>query len=90
MIEFASGAVSVGQWKEAEAGDPVVLTPLARVGRVTQTEHSYPHIQNIARHQKIHYCCLDAYIDLPIIIITTYHNEALSCKTLGALASYQA
>ena len=68
-IESSSGAVSVGQQLEgAQVGAPAVLASRARVGRVTQTEHSSHHIQNIAPHQKTHYYCLGACTALPINI----------------------
>ena len=66
-IELSSGAVSVNQQSEgARAGAPVVLASRVRVGRVIQREHSSPHIQNIAHHQKIHCYCLGFCTDLPI------------------------
>ena len=67
-IESSSGAVSVGWLVEAAqaVGDPAVLASRARVGQVIQTEHSSPHIQNIAYHQKIHYYSLRFCTDLPI------------------------
>ena len=69
-IESSSGAVSVGWLVEAAqaVGDPVVLASRVRVGRVIQREHSSPHIQNIAPHQKIHYYCPDFCTDLPMIL----------------------
>ena len=76
-IELSSGAVSVGQQLEgAQVGAPAGLASRVRVGRVIQREHSSPHIQNIAPHQKIHYYCLGFCSDLPIIYIVNHHNNA--------------
>ena len=67
-------------------GDPAVLASMVKVGQVTQREHSSPHIQKTAHHQKIHYYCLDVCTALPIMLVN-HHNGASMIHAYYVLTS---